>query len=540
MPSISLGVLYRGEVIHYGNYGYCDIQAKTKPNENTNYVICSLTKAFTAAMAGILVDKKKLDWTTPLHQVLPEYNRADVADVTIEDLLSHRSGLAGLDGIWLMSDGFVGVTRADAIMILNTAPVVSAIRQGFLYNNIAYEAVGQVIEKVSGVRFEKFLREQILTPLAMKDTYYTAAPSESHEQNTAKPYSTLLNGTHVEIPPPLHGQDVAMGAAGGIRSSVHDLLKMYKAFLEAANHSDYRDPEQAERTTDRINPLKQLDSLFRSKVAILRAPVPQPSKQAYPAVTQSSGHLDRAYFEHNYALGWGRVDLPHTLGLPGTEDAQPFIVAKNSRQVLLYHQGQMPGYLAFTGLLPEQCSAVVVLGNSSSLGEPTKVIGSLLLETILEDSDPDTEAFVEVATGNAEREKALLSNTFANIKNGKTVAAPVRAVEAYQGKYWHPFAQFFIDIKVADGKLLVAFMGKEEDTFELEAYQQDSFFWQMAYDEYVKLGRLPFHPDYYILKFGCAQAGHTSIQDNPEADIQCLWWRYDEYLPEDREVFRKE
>ncbi|CDM37341.1 Beta-lactamase/transpeptidase-like [Penicillium roqueforti FM164] len=117
----------------------------------------------------------------------------------------------------------------------------------------------------------------------MHRTYYTGESSE----NEAKPYAALEDGSIVPIAPPLHGENVLMGPAGGFRSSVNDLLTLYKAFMGAALHEiihpDTGLPDQSKSTIRGINQLWK-------------------GHQSLPF------HSLR---EHSYGFGWARADLWH-------------------------------------------------------------------------------------------------------------------------------------------------------------------------------------------------------------------------------------
>lgn len=94
---VSLGVLHKNEMIHIENYGYRDVEEKIAPDQDTMYFIASMSKLFTAAAIGILVDEKKLDWDTPVASILPKFDHPnDTIKSTsgIVDYLSHRSELA--------------------------------------------------------------------------------------------------------------------------------------------------------------------------------------------------------------------------------------------------------------------------------------------------------------------------------------------------------------------------------------------------------------------------------------------------------------
>ena len=85
-PGMSLGALHRNEVIDIENYGYRDVEEKKAPDQDTLYFIASLSKVFTAAGIGILVDEKKLDWDTPVSSILAEFDHLD-------DTIKKKSGI---------------------------------------------------------------------------------------------------------------------------------------------------------------------------------------------------------------------------------------------------------------------------------------------------------------------------------------------------------------------------------------------------------------------------------------------------------------
>jgi len=75
-------------------------------------------------------------------------------------------------------------------------------------------------------------------------------------------------------------------------------------------------------------------------------------------------------------------------------------------------------------------------------------------------------------------------------------------------------------------------MGQLADSFGLKPYQRDSFFWKMTHDECAKRGRYTFYSkEYYIVRFGYSRT--TDKAPN------CLWWKHDDSLPGDGEVFQK-
>ena len=103
IASFSLGVIHEGKVEYLQNAGFRGITQKLYADSNIIYLIGSLSKAFTAAGVGLLVEDGKLDCNIPIQNVQPEFRRpyVEVQNLTIAiHLLSYRTGLPGLETFW--------------------------------------------------------------------------------------------------------------------------------------------------------------------------------------------------------------------------------------------------------------------------------------------------------------------------------------------------------------------------------------------------------------------------------------------------------
>ncbi|KAK0609953.1 putative D-aminoacylase [Bombardia bombarda] len=510
-PGLSLGVLHYGDVVHQADIGYRDVDAHLPPNNGTVYHIASLTKAFTAAMVGILVDEGRLDWTTQLQHVVPEFERSDAAaNITIADLLSHRTGLPGYDALWLLSDNKVRLKRRDAISILSYVPASAPLRTEWLYNNFAYEAVGQVIERLSGIDYASFLKDRILEPLGMSKTFYTDFPANSSD--FAMPYIGLQNATPFQVPQPFYGRDVLLGSAGGIRSSVHDLLVFYKALIDAAQF----EIEGTGMDSGRLNPLKHLEQMWRPLVGL-----PAPSLR-----------------EVSYASGWLRAQLPTPLADygPGTK---PMLGAGLPSRLGLFHGGEAFGFTSFVALFPETSSAVVVLSNALALTDTTRLVGQLLIEELFGNKINETE-YVEYAESSSEQTGSVMANIKKQLLRNKTVDTPAYPIKEYVGTYYNSIGNYFIEIReTSAGNLKVYFMGLDSDAFDLEPYQQNSFYWLATHDELAQRARYTTFPkEYYILKFD-HPVSSEDLSGHVSSNINSLRWKHEFSLQGEGEVFWK-
>jgi CubicO group peptidase (beta-lactamase class C family) len=177
-----------------------------------------MTKGFTAAAIGILMNEGKLGWSTKVKDVLPAFHPADPVvckNATITDLLSHRTGLEHADAFWAQSNNNILLSREQALPTIDQLRAVTPFRAEYRYNNWGYEVAERIIETLSGKKHSQFLVEKIFDPLRMTRTFND--DSECHgADNLAQAYMTFDDASPAHIPR-LHMADgTLMNAAGGI------------------------------------------------------------------------------------------------------------------------------------------------------------------------------------------------------------------------------------------------------------------------------------------------------------------------------------
>jgi CubicO group peptidase (beta-lactamase class C family) len=164
---------------------------------------------------------------------------------------------------------------------LNGLKPVKPFRGQFQYNNLGYEVAGHVIEKLSGTTWDQMLRSKIFEPL---ETHRTGTHGNfCGPENVSNAYGSLSNGTPVGIGDAQIGDNTVAGAAGGVRSSLNNMLKLMKVWLETGEHQF-----STHLTSTPDSPLKQVNHIMSAQ-----APIGSPS-----------------YHETSYALGWVRTQLP--------------------------------------------------------------------------------------------------------------------------------------------------------------------------------------------------------------------------------------
>ena len=171
-PGIGVGVVINDKLVFAKGYGYRDYGRKLPFTPTTLCPIASNSKLFTAVAAGMLVEQGKLTWDKPVRDAVPTvqfYNDQLNNNVTLRDMLSHRTGVTRHDLIWFKSP----FTRKELFEKLKYLEPQQPMRETFLYNNLMFSAVGYIIELKSSKTWENYVRENIFEPLDMNTSTYT-------------------------------------------------------------------------------------------------------------------------------------------------------------------------------------------------------------------------------------------------------------------------------------------------------------------------------------------------------------------------------
>ena len=223
VPGIAVAVVKDGKIIHEKGYGVSSLNTMKKMDEHTRFGIASNSKAFTVEALGILVDEGKIKWDDKVTNYIPEfklYAPYVTEDFTIRDLLTHRSGLglgAGDLMIWPDSSTF---DLKDIIHNLRYLKQVSDFRTKYDYDNLLYIVAGEVVARVSGMKWEDFIQTKIMDPLGMTES----APNYDllKDRNNIIDAHAPVNGKVQVI---RRDWKYVADACGGIYSSVHDMTK---------------------------------------------------------------------------------------------------------------------------------------------------------------------------------------------------------------------------------------------------------------------------------------------------------------------------
>jgi CubicO group peptidase (beta-lactamase class C family) len=204
MPGAALAVVQDGKVALAKAYGQRDVEANLPVTPATQFLICSITKSFTATGVALLHDEGRLDWTQPVRDYMPEFRLNDAVAterVTVRDLLCHQSGLPRHDWMHFPGDRMA----AEMLGLMRHLELSRDIRAAWQYNNLCYNVAGLLIQRLSGQSYEAFTRARLTDKLGMTVSF-TLEDLEA-SADAAKPYMMHEDATagH-EAPDPNHGR----------------------------------------------------------------------------------------------------------------------------------------------------------------------------------------------------------------------------------------------------------------------------------------------------------------------------------------------
>jgi CubicO group peptidase (beta-lactamase class C family) len=169
IAGLTLAVLQNGVVIKQQAYVVASLELNVPMTVTTRYNIGALTKMFTGAAIMTLIEAGHLVFTDQIGTLLPTLP-APRHEITIYHLLTHTAGLPDLADP--VAGTFIAETREEAFQLLATRPLLSQPGENWRYIQTGYVLLGMIIETLTGLAFDAFLRQQFFIPLGMSATCF--------------------------------------------------------------------------------------------------------------------------------------------------------------------------------------------------------------------------------------------------------------------------------------------------------------------------------------------------------------------------------
>jgi CubicO group peptidase (beta-lactamase class C family) len=330
---LAVAIMKDSAIIYHKALGFSNTDTRKPLNTTSLFNIASCSKAFTALSIGILVDQGKLRWTDKVIDYFPDFKLADdyiTKEMTVEDLLCHRSGLGTFYGdlLWYNTN----YSDEEVMKRMRNEPITRRFGIEFGYQNIMFMIAGDLVQKITGLTWSEFVQSRIFTPLGMVQT---------------RPSNDELS----------KDQDIAFGH---LNNKVLDIYDFNAVKPAAAIYSSV--DELSIWTMLLLN-----DGVYKGQRIISKASLTR-IMEPHTILGASSMQKQHGINFYMYGLGW-------------------FIFDYNGKKIV-EHDGGMPGYISKVTMVPDQKISIIILNNGND-GFVDNAIRGDLMDILTEGKDFD-------------------------------------------------------------------------------------------------------------------------------------------------------
>jgi CubicO group peptidase (beta-lactamase class C family) len=314
IPGLAIAIVRNDSVVLAKGYGVKTLGRPDPVKPSTLFAIGSSSKAFTGVAVAMLVDQGKLEWDDRATQHLPGFQMYDpyvTRELTVRDLLTHRSGLAASDLMVFQPH----MTRDSILHQVRYVKPTWSFRSHYGYQNLMYLAAGQIIARLAGPgrSWDDVIRERIFTPLGMTHSN-TTVTALAGLPDVATPHDEIDDTVRAI---PYFNLDL-IAPAGSINSNVLDMAQWVRFQLAGGKVAG--------------KPLVSASAFGETRTPQTIVPL-----EGFWKVAVQDAHL------LNYGIGWYLHDY-HGRGI-------------------VQHGGNIDGMSALVALMPEERTGLVILSN---------------------------------------------------------------------------------------------------------------------------------------------------------------------------------
>lgn len=443
VPGLSVAIVKDGKIVLSKGYGVRELGKPEAVDGETLFAIASNSKAFTAAAILMLQEEGKMKLDDRVQTHLPWMQLYDPwvsAEIRVDDLLCHRSGLGTFSGDLL----WWGTPYSPEEVLRRTKHLTpeGPFRSSYGYSNLMFLAAGEVIRSSSGKTWQAFVEERIFAPTGMTRSI-TSTNQLNDRGNAASPHKPTMDKV---TPIPWVNWDT-MAAAGGVISCSDDMAKWIRIQLDQG----------------RIEGDKRLFSEASSnRMWTPHTPI---------AVSEAARKRNPSTHFRSYGLGWMLSDY--------------------KGRMVAQHGGGYDGMYSQVMLVPDENLGIVVLTNSM-----TGISGPLC--NTIADRYLGGDATDWLTTG-LERDVSGRQAFYDRIQKAITPTIegtqPSRPLETYTGKFRCPMYGD-ATVTLEDGKLVLRLLANKELVADLTHLQLDTFVIRWRTDfAWFREGTIQFVPD---------------------------------------------
>lgn len=386
LPGMALALVKDDELIFAKGYGVRTAGEHSPITEHTLFGVASVTKPFTATALGMLVDEGKIDWDDRVLSYLPTLQLYDpyvTQHLTVRDLLCARAGLMGGD-LMHFGEGFDRQEVVRRLQYLKPAVGFRTIQGAYTF---LFAVAGQVVEAVSGQRWDDFLHERLLTPLGMTSSV-TSLEAFLQAKNIATPH--LFNADQL-VSMPWNSLD-NVGPAGSLSSTAVDLAQWVKLHLA--------------------------EGVYNQQQLLSRAVIQEMHKPQIVDNSPLAKSMNPDAHVVTYGLGW-------------------FLHEYQGKKVIECAGSRLEGMNALIAMMPEECLGLVLLSNADQARYFVRAVKFLIFDHYLHIPERDWSShYLNEWQHEQTHQHERLVHTRAELEARRVVGTqPSCALEHYVGSY---------------------------------------------------------------------------------------------------------
>jgi CubicO group peptidase (beta-lactamase class C family) len=325
LPALAAAIIIDGKIYAAAAVGTRKSNTDNWVTVDDKFLIASCSKAFTATLAAVLVEKGCLGWNTTLREAYPDLDmRNEYENITLIQLLSHRAGLPEwiyhvssknvteqfADNWWSDRDTPVNM-RSEYLRETVKENIADTPGGSIFYSNSGYLMAGAMLEKVTGKAYEQLMAEEIFKPLALSKAGF-GPPAKLDPQNQPRGHSGIFRSPRLDDFPDY------MAPTAVIHVSIKDWAKFILVHLGSGENAAV--------------------AFDTHTISTLHSP---PDSAPWRADAEENGYGIPSL---NYALGWYTLDI-------------------DNKEGLLWHPGGNTGFIAQVVVDPERKNAVLLATN---------------------------------------------------------------------------------------------------------------------------------------------------------------------------------
>ncbi len=329
LPSVAVSLLDGDKVIYQQITGVSNIEKGIQADNDTVYKAGSIAKLFTAIEIMRLYDEGLIDLDEPITTYLPDFSIQsrfnDSGEITIRNILSHRSGLPrnGNIPLWAWDNGTLIIR--DLVASLEESFLAYPADYRFKYSNVGFNVLARIIEQIRGEWFANYMRDSLLRPIGMNSSTFLSSDIIDNDKIAVGYFKDQKENIAYDQ------YDIITLASGNLYSTLDDMNEFAKFIFNRGNVDDVQLLNES-----------TLSMMFESQ---------------YPKPTDPQ-KVGMGFF-------YDRTRLPNN-------------------EVAVFHAGINQGTASIIALLPEEELGVIMFSNSDEFESISKFLAVELLELLYE------------------------------------------------------------------------------------------------------------------------------------------------------------